>query len=211
VNNCGRAGFEALQARFTFVNGNCAPGNLLRTRANTINGPDEHVAGIDLAARYDFAEVIGGRLTLGMDATYTLEYERDDFLIEGVPVPTAGGRDFVGTRSGLSPLPETRGSAFVEYSRGMHDLRITGRYVDGLTDLNPAARNPDGSLFKIGSYFTTDLVYRLRMPADLTATLAVFNVTDRDPPFVKFLDFSYDPFLYSPVGRALKLGLNKQF
>jgi outer membrane receptor protein involved in Fe transport len=49
------------------------------------------------------------------------------------------------------------------------------------------------------------------MPADLTATLAVFNVTDRDPPFVKFLDFSYDPFLYSPVGRAVKLGVNKQF
>ena len=50
INNCGRAGFEALQARFTFQNDMCAPANILRTRAMAVNAPDEEVKGIDVSA-----------------------------------------------------------------------------------------------------------------------------------------------------------------
>jgi iron complex outermembrane receptor protein len=212
INNCGRAGFEALQARFTFQNGVCAPANILRVRAMAVNAPDEEVKGIDVGAAYRWSNVLRGNLTFGLDATYNLEFKRDPFFIEGILIPNAGGRDFIGTRAGLNQsLPELRGSLFAEYASGSHTLRATGRYVDGVTDLRDAARNVDGSRHEIGSYFTTDLTYRLSLPSELTLTGAVFNVADRDPPVVRFTDYNYDPFFGNPAGRAFKLGLTKQF
>jgi iron complex outermembrane receptor protein len=211
VNNCGRPGFESLQARFTFQNGVCSPANILRARANSVNGPDEHVRGIDVSATYTWPGMTRAELILGLDATYNLEYQRDPFFIEGILIPTAGGRDFVGTRAGITMLPELRGSLFTQYSLGDHSLRITGRYTDGVTDLREAARNRDGSLNEIDSYFTTDLVYRLSLPEDLTMTAAVFNVADRDPPAIRLGDYNYDPFFGNPVGRVFKLGVSKQF
>jgi iron complex outermembrane receptor protein len=211
INNCGRPGFEALQARFTFQNDVCAPANILRTRAMAVNGPDEEVRGIDVSASYLRSNVLRGNLTFGLDATYNLEYQRDPFFIEGIRIPTAGGRDFIGTRAGFQTLPELHGSLFAQYATGSHTVRVTGRYVDGVTDLRDAARNSDGSLSDIASYFTTDFAYRLSLPEDLTITAAVFNVADRDPPAVRLTDYNYDPFFGNPVGRAFKLGLAKQF
>jgi iron complex outermembrane receptor protein len=211
INNCGRAGYEALQARFTFQNGVCAPANILRTRAMAVNAPDEQVSGIDVTASYSLPEVMRGQLQLGLDATYNLEYQRDPFFIEGILVPNAGGRDFIGTRAGLQTLPELRGSLSAQYSTGNHSLRATARYTDGVTDLRDVARNRDGSLAEIGSYTTTDLVYRLSLPSDLAITAAVFNVADRDPPAVRITDYNYDPFFGNPIGRVYKLGVNKLF
>lgn len=212
VNNCGRPGFEALQARFTFQNGVCGVANLLRTRAMAVNAPDEEVKGIDVSASYRLSNVLRGALGFGLDATYNLEYERDPFFIEGIPVPNAGGRDFIGTRAGLQQtLPELRGSLYAQYSVGNHTLRTTGRYMDGVTDLRDAARDSDGSLNEIGPYFTADLAYRLALPDGLSLTAAVFNVADRDPPSVRLENLNYDPFFGNPVGRAFKVGFAKQF
>ncbi len=211
INNCGRPGYEALQARFTFQNGVCSPANILRTRAMAVNSPDEDVRGIDFSASYLAPNVLRGNLALGLDATYYLEYQRDPFFIEGILIPNAGGRDFIGTRAGFQTLPELRGSLFAQYATGRHTVRVTGRYVDGVTDLRDAARNSDGSLSEIASYFTTDLVYRLSLPEDFSITAAVFNVADRDPPAVRLTDYNYDPYFGNPVGRAFKLDLTKQF
>jgi iron complex outermembrane recepter protein len=211
INNCGRAGFEALQARFTFQNGVCAPANILRTRAMAVNAPDEEVRGIDVSASYRLSNVMRGTLTFGLDATYNLEYQRDPFFIEGILIPTAGGRDFIGTRAGVQTLPELRGSLYTQFATGNHTLRVTGRYVDGVTDLRDVARNTDGSLAEIASYFTADIVYRLSLPSDLSITGTVFNVADRDPPAVRLTDYNYDPSFGNPVGRVFKLGLSKQF
>jgi iron complex outermembrane receptor protein len=211
INNCGRPGFAALQTRFTFQNGVCSPANVLRTRAMAVNAPDEHVKGIDVTASYRLANVLRGNLTLGLDATYNLQYERDPFFIEGILIPNAGGRDFIGTRAGIQTLPELHGSLFAEYAAGDHSVRATGRYIDGVTDLRDPARNRDGSLNEIGSYFTTDLTYRLTLPSDLTISAAVFNVADRDPPAVRLTDYNYDAFFGNPAGRAFKLGLSKRF
>jgi iron complex outermembrane receptor protein len=211
INNCGRAGYEALQARFTFQNGVCAPANILRTRANAVNSPDEQVSGIDVSATYVLPEVMSGQVSFGFDATYNLEYKRDPFFIEGILIPNAGGRDFIGTRAGLQTLPELRGSLFAQYSTGRHSLRVTSRYTEGVTDLRDVARNRDGSLHEIASYTITDLVYRLGLDEDLSITAAVFNVADRDPSAVRITDYNYDPFFGVPVGRVFKVGVSKQF
>jgi iron complex outermembrane recepter protein len=128
------------------------------------------VKGIDLTLSYRFDDVLGGDMNAGLDGTYYFEYERDRFFIEGIEVPTAGGRDFIGTRGGIQFLPELRGSAFVEYSTARHNVRITAHHIDGVTDLQDAARDVSGQLDHIGSYFTTDLVYRLALPQSFTLT-----------------------------------------
>lgn len=211
TNNSGQPGLEALQARFTFVNGVCAPANLLRTRAMAVNAPDEEVKGIDVSATYGVSSVMRGELTFGLDATYNLEYERDPFFIEGVLIPNAGGRDFIGTRAGLTALPELHGSLFAHYGAGDHTFRLTGRYVDGVTDLRAGTSDADGSLAEIGSYFTMDAVYRVSLPSDLTIAAAVFNLADRDPPTVRLADYHYDPAFANPIGRAFRLTLTQQF
>ena len=211
VNNCGQPGFENLQARFTFQGGVCAPQNVTRVRANTFNGPNEDVKGIDFNAAYRFDNVVGGDLTVGIAGTYNLEYTRGRFFIENVELPNIGNRDFAGTRGGIQPQPELRGNVFAQYSRGTQSLRITGNYIDELTDLQDGARNADGTRDRIPSYFTTDLVYILNMPSNMSLTAALFNAADRDPPAVRLLDYAYDPLLYNPVGRAFKIGLQKRF
>ena len=54
-------------------------------------------------------------------------------------------------------------------------------------------------------------MYRLTLPSDLSITAGVFNVADRDPPFVRLIDYNYDPSFGNPVGRVFKLGVGKQF
>jgi iron complex outermembrane receptor protein len=211
VDNCGRAGFENLQMRFTFQNNVCGLNNVIRTRANTINGPDEDIKGVDFKAAYRFDEVFGGSLRLGLNGTFNIEYKRGRFFIENVDVPNIGNRDFVGTRGGIQALPELRGTVFAEYGRGRQNLRLSGSYVDGVTDLQDSARTPDGRRDDIPSYFTTDFVYQYKMPSNLSFTAAVFNLADRDPPGVRQADFGYDPLFYNPIGRAIKLSLQKRF
>jgi iron complex outermembrane recepter protein len=211
VNNCGRPGFEALQARFTFQGGVCGLQNLIRTRANTINGPTEDIEGVDFSGSYLFDGLLGGALRVGLNGTYNLQYERGRFFIENVEVPSIGNRDFVGTRGAIQALPELRGQVYAEFGHSRHSLRLSGTYVDGVTDLNDGSRDSNGQRDEIPSYFTTDLAYRYKMPADLTFTAAVFNLTDRDPPAVRQMDFSYDPLFFNPIGRAVKVEFEKRF
>ena len=82
--------------------------------------------------------------------------------------------------------------------------------MDGVTDRRDVARNSDGLLAQIASYFTTDIVYRLELPSDLAITGSVFHVADRDPPAVRLTDYNYDPSFGNPIGRVFKLGLSKQ-
>jgi iron complex outermembrane receptor protein len=210
-NHCGEAAFAGLQQRFLFADGICAPENLLRTRVSIINGPDERVSGLDAKVRQKFPAVLGGELTLGLDASYLLKYERDRLVIEGVEIAGAGGRDFAGTRGGFVSLPELRGSVYLNWRMKTHNVRLTGRYIDGVTDLRDQVANPvTGKRFEAGSFLTYDLIYRLSLPMQTTLTAAVFNLTDRDPPATR-LELNYDPLFANPLGRAIKLALNKQF
>ncbi|MBL8270607.1 TonB-dependent receptor domain-containing protein [Steroidobacter sp.] len=214
-NQCDNAAFDRLQTRFTFQNNVCSIGNLLRVRTNTINGPDQRISGIDAGVSYLFDDVIGGDLLVGVDATYTLEYERDAAIVEGIQIQAAN--DFVGTRGasgiGAGTLPEIRGAAFVDYSTNWlaaQGVRLTARYIDGVTDVRAGLATATTRGVEIGSFLTYDLVYRLSLPAQTTLTASVINLTDEDPPFVR-LDLSYDPFIANPYGRYFKLLLNKKF
>ncbi len=62
----------------------------------------------------------------------------------------------------------------------------------------------------IKSYFTVDFSLRANLPWDTTLSLTVMNIFDRDPSFAR-LDYNYDPFTGSPLGRNFKVGLSKKF
>lgn len=176
-----------------------------------VNGPTEDIKGVDFSGSYLFDDLLGSALRVGLNGTYNLQYTRGRFFIENVEVPSIGNRDFVGTRGAIQALPELRGQVYAEFARDRHSLRLSGTYIDGVTDLNDGSRDPNGARDEIPSHFTTDLVYRYKMPSDLTFTAAVFNLTDRDPPAVRQMDFSYDPLFFNPIGRAVKVEFEKRF
>jgi iron complex outermembrane receptor protein len=209
LNFCGVAGYEGLQARFQFAGEACSPAALIRTTVNVINGPEENISGLDAGLSYLFDGIFGGELVVGVDASYTLEYERDALIVEGVEIQ--GKDDYAGTRGGLpggaSTIPNLRGSTYMDFSTGEHSVRWTARYIGGVTDVRPSVQ---GGNSDIGSFLTHDLVYRLQLPAETTLSASVFNVADRDPPLV-WLDLSYDPFIGNPLGRYFKVAMTKQF
>jgi iron complex outermembrane receptor protein len=205
LNFCGVAGYEGLQDRFEFVDGSCGADNLIRTAVNVINGPEENISGLDLSLSYLFDGWFGGEILVGVDASHTLEYERDALVVAGVLIQEAD--DYAGTRGGIGSLPDLRGSAYVDFNSGNHGVRWTTRYISGVTDVRPSV--PDG-FREISSFMTHDLVYLLKLPAEATLSASVFNLTDRDPPLVR-LDLSYDPFIGNPLGRYFKVAMTKQF
>jgi iron complex outermembrane receptor protein len=57
---------------------------------------------------------------------------------------------------------------------------------------------------KIEKQILTDLAYRVFLPWDTTATLAITNLFDKDPSYAR-LDLGYDPFTGDPLGRTYKV------
>lgn len=216
--NCNTARFAGLQRRFTFANNQCAIANLIRVQTNVINGPDQQISGLDASLSYLFEDVLmGGDLLIGTDATYTLEYERDAAVVEGIVIQPAG--DFAGIRGATGLLAgtvvELRGSMYLDFSTKRQGVRITSRYVDGVTDVTAglattATLAPASSRgVEVGSFLTHDVTYRLSLLQQTTLTASVINFTDRDPPFARLALF-YDPFIANPLGRYFKLLVSKQ-
>ena len=217
-NNCANPAYAALISRVTF-SGACAPANIVRTRTNQINGAPVMTDGMDLSADYRWREApFGGRMNFGADASYVFDYTVGAQVVEGIT--TVAAYNAVGKLNyqlGPNSIPRWKGNAFAEYTLGRHNLRVTLHYINDMTDqrdsLFTSTNSGQGVVTagkKIDSWLTTDIVYRVQMPMDMTATFSLINVTDEDPPFAR-LDYSYDPFTANPLGRVIKLGLNKRF
>jgi iron complex outermembrane receptor protein len=177
-------------------------------------------------ADYTFDDVMGGTLVVGGSATYVLEYVTDDLEIGGVLLtPSFDAVGLLNYQTTAYPLPQWKGSLFVEYNNGPHNGRITVRHIDGYTDQRTApfaagtyftdngirtaaVANTNGK--NIDSYTTVDFTYRVFLPWDSTLALSVDNIMDEDPPFAR-LDLSYDPFTASGLGRTFKFSLSKKF
>ncbi len=183
------------------------PAGVERVEVNWTNGSDVVISGIDLFGQYDFADVMGGDLSLGLEASYTMEYDSDDFLdINGVTL--AQGGDFVGyLNTGANPYtpkPEWKGNLFAKYAIGGSRFTYMLRYVDSYED---ARTTTISRLQTIDDQVTHDVYYTLDLFDNSTLlSLSVINLTDEDPPGVQ-LDQNYDPFTHNAFGRMVKLGL----
>jgi len=191
----------------------------------SINSGGLEQDGLDLIAEYTFNDVIGGALGLGINASYVLNFDVNAQLINGAALlPAFDGAGFSNVNTGFTPLPELKGTAFLELNRGRHNLRWTTRYVDSYIDSRSlleeqrnifTAKPSTGGLEltagrRIDSHLTHDLTYVLELPSATTWSATISNLTDADPPFAR-LELSYDPSTVSPLGRTVKVGVRKRF
>ena len=205
--NCGAPAYAGLQSRFQFQ-GACSTATIARVRTQVVNGPAVQTSGFDFLVDYDFGEVFGGDLRVGSSVTYTSEYSVEAFTVEGVAVEAAF--DAVGLLNyqlGPTSLPQLKGSGFVEYTRGAHNLRWTVNYVDDYLDQRAAIT---GAGKTIDKFITHEIDYRVLLPWDTTVVVSVDNVFDEEPPFAR-LDLNYDPFTASGLGRTWKISATKKF
>jgi iron complex outermembrane recepter protein len=63
---------------------------------------------------------------------------------------------------------------------------------------------------KVKELLNFDLIYRVELPADTSATLVVANLLDEDPSFYRGI-VPYNSAYGSPLGRTFKLGMTKRF
>ncbi|MBR9808532.1 MAG: TonB-dependent receptor [Alphaproteobacteria bacterium] len=199
---------DAILDRITFQDpANPSAGDIARIQTNIVNGPDIKTSGIDLRAEqaWDMGQAA---LTVGGDMTYIIEYDVDDFDIEGVMIP---GGDRVGqfNRSNFSrSLPQWKANLFANYAIGNHNFRGVMRHIDSYDDERGDLTGNGTS--EIDSQTTFDLFYTWQSEWDLDIGLSVVNVTDEDPPFAQF-DLNYDPYTHNPFGRTFKISVTKRF
>jgi outer membrane receptor protein involved in Fe transport len=63
---------------------------------------------------------------------------------------------------------------------------------------------------KVEELLNVDLIYRVRLPSEIAATLTVGNVFDKDPSFYRGT-VPYNTAYGSPLGRTFKFGVTKRF
>jgi iron complex outermembrane recepter protein len=207
--NCGAGAFAALQARFTFNALGCGVNNITRVQTFVVNGSPVETSGVDFLGDIQFGEIFGGDVGAGGSMTYVDQYTVAPFTVAGQLLP--GGSleavGFLNYQTTVYPIPQWKGSAYLEYETDMHSLRVTVNYIDSYIDRRFAA----GVLGReIEEFVTLDATYRLILPDNLVILVAIDNITDQDPPFAR-LDLSYDPLTASSLGRTIKVGIRKEF
>lgn len=183
-----------------------------RIVVNWINGQEIKTSGVDFSARYDFVDVASGVISLGLDGTYALEYQRDDQLDISGNIVLATGGDLVGKLNynagpSFTSKPQLKMSSYVSYESDAHFASVTARYVDSYDDDGAPASLP--WLATVDSQTTFDLNYIYRGFQSTTLSLSVVNLTDEDPAEARG-DLAYDPFTHNAFGRMVKVGFNYQ-
>lgn len=185
------------------------------SRYNWINGGTIETSGVDFSASYDFEDVVGGALTLGVDGTYLMEWSRAALTSPFLPgITIQAPIDRAGLADGLVffySYPEWKGSAYLNYNRGPLNVRWTSRYQSGVDDVGAAPLLPT---FAVDEFLTHDLVVRVQMddlPASPVLSFAVLNIADEDPPYMVKSQYNYVPFVSDIVGRQFEIGLRARF
>ncbi len=190
---------------------------LERVDTNFINGGDITTSGVDFFVQYDFEDpILGGELSLGGEATYTIEFDSADFPdINGFVL--APGGDFAGLLNDTTPFPskpQVKGALFARYVNGSHRYSNYVRYTDDYTDSVPpaAATYPAGAnprdFSRVDTHITWDMTYSVGLLDEkLNLTASITNILDNDPPRTA-QDLNYDPFSHSPAGRTIKVGFS---
>jgi iron complex outermembrane receptor protein len=107
--------------------------------------------------------------------------------------------------SAFYSYPKWRVNGYVNYHWGDHNIRWTAHFKSGTTNI--ISSFPD---LKTKDEFIHDLVYTGEFPWDTTVTLAIQNIFDKDPPFVRS-QYNYDYTNAFFLGRTFKIGVTKRF
>ena len=218
--NCTDPAYAALRSRFTFTGAGCGIGNVTRLRTQAINSADVSTSGVDFQAsfRRDLGSVTA---TIGGSGTYVIDYKIKDITVEGILVqPAFDAVGLLNYQTSAYPLPRFKGSAYLEGNFGASSLRFQinhiASYIDqrGAGTFGPNNTGLAGASVttgkKIGAFDTVDGTLRTVLGTGTTLSLSVLNIFDKDPPFAR-LDFNYDPFTATPLGRNVKVAISQKF
>ncbi len=206
ANNCATADPAFIAAHFVFT-GACSAANLAKVNLLRINGPKAQFSGLDLRASYRFDEVLGGKLTLGAVANRTLKYQFDPFSVAGLAISGFEAVGFLNAGTLAHSLPKNKGTAYVNYDKGPVNLRWSTRYNSAYVDQRQAATAIG---FNIPATTLHDFAAVVDLPRNLSLTLAVSNIFDKDPPLARLAE-GYDALTSDPLGRNYRVGLRVKF
>lgn len=206
ANNCATLDAGFIADHFVFT-GTCSAANLAKVNLLRINGPKAQFDGLDLRASYRFDDVLGGALTLGVVGNRTLSFKFDPFTVAGLAVAgfDAVGRLNAGTLA--YTLPQNKASAWVNYKRGPVNLRWSARYNSDYIDQRQATTAIG---YQIAATTLHDFAAVVELPRNLSLTLSVNNIFDKDPPLVRLAE-GYDAMTSDPLGRNYRIGLRMRF
>ncbi len=218
--NCGDPAFAGLQARFLFSGGVCSAANVQRLTTFSFNAAAVTTNGADASASYDW-EAGGALFEAGVAGSYTLDYAVDEVVVEGIAVqPAFDAAGKLNYQTTAFPLPRVKGQAWLQGAIDGHSLRLQLNHVGAYTDQRGAGVfGPNPSALagasvvrgqRIAAWTTIDLAWRWQLESGTALSLALFNLTDADPPFAR-LDQNFDPFTASALGFTARIGVSQAF
>ncbi len=147
--------------------------------------------GLDLGVGYTFPVEYVGTFAVGANATYVHRYLYQN---------EEGGEYFqnVGVYSGNNPIFKWQAAVNVDWTRGPFGLGVASRYKTGYLDQDPSNH--------VSSYILFDAYGSYQPIKNITLTVGMKNIADRQPPFSnQTLTFQvgYDPRYSDPLGRTL--------
>ncbi|CAD5365866.1 conserved exported hypothetical protein [Rubrivivax sp. A210] len=182
------------------IDGFSCPGSdcgYLDLRQQNLGNTNTH--GIDLSAT--FRQSLGdmGRLTLGLNGTYVSKYEYQDFI--GGPY-----NQNVSVYVGAGPIFRWQHAATAQWNVGSWTLGGVGHFKSAYLDQDPSNT--------VGAYETYDAYVTWAGIKNLSLTLGINNLTDRDPPYSnqgEVFQANYDPRFADPTGRKYYVRASYQF
>jgi len=163
-----------------------------------VNLGNYKTSGLDFAAAWRSAPTDYGRVSLGWQATYVLQYE---YQLE------SGGAYYnnLGTFFNGQPVSRYRQVLNLGWQQGVWLVNLINRYSRGYEDQNfvdPQYYN------RVGSVNTWDLAATWTGMKNLSVTAGLTNLFNQDPPFSNTgstTQVGYDSRYANPIGRAFLL------
>ena len=232
----GACSNPSITARFVFTS-TCSQANVLQLTRRLVNGPDTKTSGFDVRGQYDFDNFFGfdfhdAKVTIGAEATILKEVKRTRFALDGdstvqlsAAVDRAGRHDLGG--GDFYSFPKLRANGFVNVRGENWNLRYQLLYREGTTNVGATCVGDAGagatadcrysyatgtyqSVGKTDAYWQSDINLNVDLPWDTTASFAIQNIADKDPPFAQSF-YNYDVTNGNPLGRVFKVGVKKKF
>ncbi len=186
-------------------------GNLSRVITNYVNGPDILVDGFDIRVEYrNF--LLGGSLTTSIELAYLNRYDvtKSDLL----PAFSADGHMNAGTF--VRSLPKLRGSAYLNFNKGITNTRLVANAVSAYTDngldfLKQTSLESYITEKTVQAFYTLDSHFTINTASENTSfTISIINIADKSPPPIR-QDMRFDTTQHNAFGRMIKLSVQQSF
>jgi iron complex outermembrane receptor protein len=182
-------------------------GQLDRILTRSINLQEVYTSGVDMNLRYRWQELpmVSGSFTADMRASYLRSYKQ-----QGVQLANT----FNGGVDGSSAFPRLRGNLTGTYSQPLFDIQWQVNYVDSIRDQFYGTSVPVVNIkgySGVPTYFSHDLLVRVRPMDGLRVSVGVNNLFDKDPPYALVLTRNSLATVHDQVGRYYFMTIAKDW